>query len=160
MHSGEETNTNFIAFSLTRQGFEPMIYHTQTSALPMRCLTIWKNWLSIWNWKERNFNLPAILCKTFTLIVDLWFLIFICKGTNSCFVLFNVHTWKVRYSCSGGSNPALWPNQVKVALINCNSAINAIRCIPILATSYIDCCAPLDAASINFFSFLKGNSVF
>ena len=37
---GEETNTNFIAFSLTQQGLEPMIYHTQTIALPMRCLII------------------------------------------------------------------------------------------------------------------------
>jgi hypothetical protein len=26
---GEETNTNFIAFRLTRSRLEPMIYHTQ-----------------------------------------------------------------------------------------------------------------------------------
>ena len=47
MVRGEATNANFIIFGLARLGLEPMIYHTETSALtitpPVRLIVFLRN---------------------------------------------------------------------------------------------------------------------
>ena len=61
------------------------------------------------------------------------------------------NTWNVSL---GSCMPTLSPNQVRVALTKSRRATKAMRLTAMLATSFTDCVAPLDAASMMLRSVL------